>query len=153
MGKRIFRYTTKLVRESSQIYEVENKQITDSTTAMEFCRRVFGQILQDSPTEKMVVIPLNTKNIVIGYEIITSGTLDSSLVHPREIFRPAILANASGILLCHNHPSGDSTPSPQDISATRRLDKSAEILGIDIVDHIVVGACPEDAAHSIREIM
>ena len=70
--------------------------------------------------------------------LISRGTLNASLVHPREVFRPAILASAAAIILVHNHPSGDPEPSDEDVSLTKRLVKAGEILGIEVLDHLVV---------------
>ena len=94
------------------------------------------------------MVTLNAKNVPIDCHQITVGTLRNSLVHPREVFRPAIRDAANCILVVHNHPSGDPTPSDQDISVTERLEQTAEIVGIPVIDHIVVGA---DKAISIQE--
>jgi DNA repair protein RadC len=76
---------------------------------------------------------------VIGYYEVSRGTLDSTLVHPREVFKAAILANAAAIILTHNHPSGDPTPSPDDLALTQRLVQAGQIIGIDVLDHVIVG--------------
>ena len=88
------------------------------------------------------VIMLDRKNRAIGRVMISLGTLTSCLVHPREVFKPAILASAAAIIEAHNHPSGDPAPSSADIRITRNLKESAIIMGIDLLDHVVVG-CPE----------
>ena len=82
---------------------------------------------------------LNTQNNIIGEQLISKGILDASIVHPREIFKPAIRNSASKIILVHNHPSGDPTPSAEDKDITQRLMKAGEELGIRIVDSVVVG--------------
>ena len=89
--------------------------------------------------EEFLIATLDTKLCVRRVVRITRGTLDSSLVHPREVFRPAIADCAASILLIHNHPSGDTTPSAQDRMVTDRLKKVGEILGISVIDHIIVG--------------
>ena len=89
--------------------------------------------------ENLIVISLNTRKNPIGWEIISHGTLDTLLAHAREVFKSAIIANAAGIILAHNHPSGDPTPSDADIKVTRDLIRSGQILKIDVVDHIVLG--------------
>lgn len=89
--------------------------------------------------EHFVVLLLDTKNHVMAKETISIGTLNSSLVHPREVFKPAIKKSVSAIILIHNHPSGDPTPSREDIEVTKRLIKAGEILGIDVLDHLVIG--------------
>jgi len=82
---------------------------------------------------------LNAKNQVIGQEIISIGTLNSSAVHPRELFKNAIKASAAAIILVHNHPSGDPSPSREDIEVTRRLVEAGRLIGIEILDHLVIG--------------
>ena len=99
--------------------------------------------------EEFLVATLNTKHCVQRVVRITRGLLDSSLVHPREVFLPAIMDCASAILLVHNHPSGEPTPSKEDYDVTDRLTEAGKVLGITVLDHIVVG---ERKAVSIREI-
>ena len=82
---------------------------------------------------------LNTKNQVVARETVSIGTLNSSAVHPRELFKGAIRRSAAAIILVHNHPSGDPTPSKEDMDVTRRLQEAGEIVGIEILDHIVIG--------------
>ncbi|MBX6352883.1 MAG: DNA repair protein RadC [Thermoflavifilum sp.] len=89
--------------------------------------------------EHFLTLHLDTKHCVIGEEVVSVGSLDSSIVHPREIFKLAVRRSASAILCVHNHPSGDPTPSPEDLMVTRRLCEAGRILGIDVLDHIVVG--------------
>ena len=123
-------------------------RITSATDAIDFCRRHFARLACDSRQEEFHVVSLDTKNQVIATHQITVGTLDASLVHPREVFRPAIKDAAASVILVHNHPSGDATPSEQDLAVTRRLDSAAELLGIRVLDHIVLGI---GSATSIRE--
>lgn len=85
------------------------------------------------------VVLLSTKNIVIDVENITKGIVNASLVHPREVFKNAIRKNSTSIILAHNHPSGDPTPSAEDKSITKRLSEAGEIIGIKVLDHIVIG--------------
>jgi DNA repair protein RadC len=115
---------------------------------MKFCLHQFGRMARESQQEEFWVVTLNTKNVPIDCHQITVGTLRNSLVHPREVFRPAIRDAANCIIAMHNHPSGDPTPSDQDISVTERLEQTAEVVGIPLIDHIVVGA---DKAISIQE--
>jgi DNA repair protein RadC len=96
-------------------------------------------VLQDEPTEVFAILCLSTKHRVIAYHEVSRGTLDSTLVHPREVFKAALLANAAAIIVCHNHPSGDPTPTVDDVEVTRRLAASGQVLGIELLDHIVVG--------------
>ena len=88
--------------------------------------------------EKFVCLHLNIKNQLISFEVVSTGSLTSSIVHPREVYKAAILANAASIVFMHNHPSGDPEPSLDDIEVTRRLAKSGAILGISVLDHIIV---------------
>lgn len=84
------------------------------------------------------MVTLDTRNQPIASHCITVGTLRNSLVHPREVFRPAVRDAANCIMVVHNHPSGDPTPSDQDLQVTDRLESAAEIVGIPLVDHIIV---------------
>lgn len=89
--------------------------------------------------EQFVALLLDTKNQILAKEVITIGTLNSSIVHPREVFKPAIKKSVSAIIVAHNHPSGDPTPSREDIDVTKRLAQAGEVLGIDLLDHLVIG--------------
>lgn len=89
--------------------------------------------------EQFLVILLTTKNHVIDVEYVTEGTLNATLVHPREIFKPAIKRSAHAIILAHNHPSGDPTPSKEDHMVTRRMVEAGKTIGIEVLDHLVLG--------------
>jgi DNA repair protein RadC len=89
--------------------------------------------------EHLKVIMMNTKNIVISIKDVSIGSLNSSIVHPREVFLEAIKKSSASILICHNHPSGDPTPSTEDIQITKRLIECGKLLGIDILDHLIIG--------------
>jgi DNA repair protein RadC len=89
--------------------------------------------------EHFVCLFLNTKNRVIAQETLSMGSLNASIVHPREVFLAAIKRSSASIICVHNHPSGDPTPSPEDIELTARLVEAGEIIGIDVLDHIVLG--------------
>lgn len=92
---------------------------------------------------------LTTTSRVICWHELSRGCLDSSLAHPRELFKVAIMANAAAVLLIHNHPSGDPTPSANDLALTRRLVASGQLLGIPVLDHVVVG---NDAFRSLKQL-
>ena len=92
----------------------------------------------DRMKEKCWVVGLNTRNIIVYVELVSMGTLNASLVHPREVFRFAITKAVSGIIMVHNHPSGDLNPSDDDLVLTRRLYDAGKILGIDLHDHIIL---------------
>lgn len=98
------------------------------------------ELLKDSPSEQFVSIMLDTKLRVIGAHIVTKGTLDASLVHPREAFRAAIIANASAVIFVHNHPSGDCTPSREDMSVLDQMELAGKQLGISVHDSIIVNS-------------
>ena len=99
----------------------------------------FSAELSALNVEKFIVVLLNTKNEIINWEIISIGSLNASIVHPREVFNRAIKRSASSILVIHNHPSGHVDPSREDISITERLSEVGKIVGIPLVDHIIIG--------------
>ncbi|WP_325176723.1 RadC family protein [Paenibacillus alkalitolerans] len=127
--------------------------------ALELGRRVSRTTVQEAPVirspqdvsrlvmedlrylrqEHFVCLFLNTKNHVIGRETLSVGSLNSTIVHPRELFRAAIKRSAASVLCVHNHPSGDPTPSAEDIQLTNRLTEAGHIIGIDILDHVIIG--------------
>ncbi len=88
--------------------------------------------------EHMVAVLLDTKHRVLKEVCLSVGCLDSTLVHPREVFRPAVVESAAAVILVHNHPSGDPTPSAEDRAVTRRLVANAELLGVELLDHVIV---------------
>lgn len=94
--------------------------------------------IQDKAKEHFKLILLNTRNKIIGISTVSIGTLNTSLVHPREIFKEAIIHNAASVVLAHNHPSGDTEPSENDLTITKRLVEAGKILGIEVLDHIIV---------------
>jgi DNA repair protein RadC len=89
--------------------------------------------------EHFYVIGLNNRNVTQYIDLVSVGTVNESLVHPREVFRYAIMKNVSSIIMAHNHPSGDTAPSQQDIGTTKRIEEASKILGITLLDHIIVG--------------
>ena len=132
-----------VIREKT--FKTENKHIKGSEDAKVFFQQWFDELAMDQ--EVFVVATLDTKNKITAIQIVTMGTLDASLVHPREAFRLAVFHNASSVIVAHNHPSGDPTPSREDFQVTNRLTDAGKVLGIDVLDHIVVG----DTSVSIRE--
>ena len=105
--------------------------------------------------EHLQILLLNARRKLIRIEKISQGTLDSILVHPREVFKSAISANAAAVVLAHNHPSGDPTPSEQDIKVTRDLIRAGQLLKIDVIDHVILGKATEGRARdwvSLREL-
>ena len=108
-----------------------------------------------SSAETFQVVLLNTRRRLIKVETLSQGTLDTILVHPRDVFRSAITANAAAIVIVHNHPSGDPTPSEADIKVTRDLIRAGQLLKIDLLDHVILGrATPERSKEyaSLREL-
>jgi len=100
--------------------------------------------------ESFQILTMNVKNKMINRHLITLGLVNSSAVHPREVFRPAITDGATGIILVHNHPSGDVTPSTEDIDITKKLILAGEIISIPVLDHVVIGT-GEPEFCSLRE--
>lgn len=101
--------------------------------------KLIRQFLGDPPEEHFVLMVLDSRRRVIGINEVSVGTLSASLVHPREVFRAAILLNGAAIIVAHNHPSGDCSPSAEDREVTRRIQRAGELLGIPLADHIVIG--------------
>lgn len=108
----------------------------------------FIEELKDEEQEHFIVLCLNTKNEIIARNTVSIGTLDQAIVHPRDVFRFAIKSNAARIIAVHNHPSGNPEPSENDKTVTKRLIRSGDILGIEVLDHIIVG---NDSYVSLRE--
>ncbi|CAM3709653.1 JAB domain-containing protein [Marinicrinis lubricantis] len=144
--KRINIYSLKQVKEKAGLYNLNSKKINCPDDAHRVITIVLD--LQNEPVEKFGIISLNTKNEVTGLHIISVGTVNSTLVHPREIFKAAVLNNATSVILFHNHPSGDPTPSKEDIKITRQIELAGKIIGIDVFDHIIIG---DERFYSLRE--
>jgi DNA repair protein RadC len=139
------RYRTCLVKEESDSDgSKQPRALHCSKDAFEYVKAG----LVDMDREVMVSILLDTKNVPLGVNLVSIGDLNSAVVHPREVFKPAILASARGLVLAHNHPSGDPGPSSEDRQLTIRLKQSADILGINLLDHIIVG---REGYHSMRD--
>ena len=127
-------WRVQLVRDPSSPVN-SRTQISSPTDA----ENLLATYLANLDREHLVVLLLDTKNRVLGLNTVAIGTVNSTLVSARETFKPAILANATAIILGHNHPSGDVTPSPDDVQATRLLVEAGQILGIEVLDHIIIG--------------
>ena len=100
---------------------------------------LLAQYIGETDREVFAVALLTIRHRVLGLHTVSVGCLTSSLVHPREVFKPAILAGAAALLLAHNHPSGDPEPSAEDIALTRRLVSAGQLLGIEVLDHVILG--------------
>lgn len=134
--------------EAAKIASGVKERINSTDAAKAYCARSFSRLAYDATHEEFHIVTLDTKLQPIKRHQITVGTLDASLVHPREVFRAAIRDSASSILLVHNHPSGDPTPSRQDHEVTDRLKRAGELIGISVIDHIIVA---RDRTVSIAE--
>ncbi len=108
----------------------------------------FHPVLRDIPHERFLVVLLDGRHRVMGEVVVSQGTLTASLVHPREVFRPALREAAAAVILVHNHPSGDPAPSREDREITQRLARAGEILGVRVLDHVIVA---EQGFCSLRE--
>jgi len=132
-------------------YVAESRPRLDTPTDVS---RLMRPLLQDRDQEEFHVLLLDTKNGLIADELVTVGLVDRAQVHAREVFRRAIRENCAKVLLVHNHPSGDPTPSAQDIACTRDLVAAGKVVGIQVIDHVVLGcrtACRPKDYLSFRE--
>jgi len=109
----------------------------------EHVAQVLSRYLEHADREHFVALMLDAKNRIIGIHTVSVGSLFAALVSPREVFKAAILANAASVVVAHNHPSGDVTPSPEDIQVTKTLSEAGKLLDIEVLDHVIVG---EDGA-------
>lgn len=131
--KRIPIVTLKLVREKSILYA--KRRIISPGDAVSLFRDYMG----DLDREHFVLMGLNMKNEPVVLETVHIGSLSASIVHPREVFKSAILSNAACIMVCHNHPSNDCEPSREDVSVTERLAQTGDLIGIPLLDHLIIG--------------
>ena len=133
VAKRINIVSIKMVKESSFLYQT--RQISSPKDAYEMIK----EQLEGLDREQFIIACLNTKNEPTNISVVAVGTLNKAIVHPREVFKTAILSNAASIMAFHNHPSGETTPSQQDIQLTNRLYEAGELLGIKLLDHLIIG--------------
>ena len=133
VAKRVNIVSIKLVKESSFLYQT--RTISSPKDAYEMIK----EQLEGLDREQFIIACLNTKNEPTNITVVSVGSLNKAIVHPREVFKTAILSNASSIMAFHNHPSGDTTPSEQDIQLTHRLSEAGDLLGIKLLDHLIVG--------------
>jgi DNA repair protein RadC len=117
---------------------VGTQKIRNTSDVLAYCKKNFIRLAREGKQEEFHVVLLDEKHKVIKSEQITVGLLNESLAHPREVFKPAIRESASALILIHNHPNGDPTPSQDDKTITRELKKASEILGLRILDHIII---------------
>ena len=133
MAYRLPRYRVTLVREGS--VSNSNNHIRTPQDVMD----VLSTEYDNAVVEMAQMLALDTKNKIIGIFVISTGSLNASIIHPRDIFQRAILSNAASVILAHNHPSGDPTPSSEDTELTKKLVDAGKILDIPILDHVVIG--------------
>ncbi len=126
------------IRELGIRYAQKKNPITKITEAKDVFN-YFHERLRNEKQENFIVLLLDVKNKIIKEELVTKGVLDAAIVHPREIFKPAIRNSASKVILVHNHPSGDSTPSEEDLEITEKMIKVGEELDIKVLDHVIIG--------------
>lgn len=133
VAKRINIVSIKMVKESSFLYQT--RTISSPKDAYEMIK----EQLKELDREQFIVACLNTKNEPTNISVVAVGTLNKAIVYPREVFKTAILSNAASVMAFHNHPSGETTPSQQDIQLTNRLYEAGELLGIKLLDHLIIG--------------
>jgi len=143
VAKRVNIVRIKMVRESSILYPQRRVRLARDVVEL------FSKYLDETDREQFFLLCLNTKNEPTAIHTVSIGSLDASIVHPREVFKTAILSNSASVIVAHNHPSGDPTPSREDIQVTKTLQQSGELLGITVLDHIIIGT--EGAYVSLKE--
>lgn len=126
----------RIVKEKAVRYETAS--ITSPDVAAGLVKEYMDENCSDD-RENFIIICMNTKNRATAINLVSTGTLNSTSVTPREVFKAAILANSACIILAHNHPSGDPSPSREDMDVTRRLKEAGHLLGIEVLDHIILG--------------
>lgn len=142
-AKRVDIVRVQMVRDSSLLYPQRTVRMAKDVVELML------RFLDESDREQFILLCLNTKNQPTAIHTVSIGSLDASIVHPREVFKAAILANASSIIVGHNHPSGDPIPSREDINVTHSLKQVGELIGIPVLDHVIVGT--EGAFWSMKE--
>lgn len=135
-SKYVQRVAVRLVREPGNPELIEARPIRQPEDAFRIFRACFPE---DLAREQFSALALNTRNKPLSHEVVSTGSLNGSLVHPREVFVHAVLQSAAAIVVCHNHPSGDPAPSREDRELTRRLAEAGKVLGIPLLDHVVLG--------------
>lgn len=140
--KRVQVVRIQMVKERNEYYDF--KAIRSPEDAYKILREFIGE----ADREMFVVACLNNKNEIANLSVVHMGSLNASIVHPREVFKTAILSNSASIICAHNHPSGHPEPSREDIEVTKRLAEAGKLLGIELLDHIIVG---DEKYYSMKE--
>ena len=141
-AKRVDIVKLKMVKESSLLYKERRVKSPEDASLL------FKQFLDGADREYFIVLCLDIKNQPTAINVCHIGSLNSSIVHPREVLKPAIISNAASIIVAHNHPSNDPTPSREDLEVTKRLIEAGKVVGIDVLDHLIV--C-EESFISLKE--
>ena len=134
----IYKYNCQLVREPSNVKMIPDSLVIQSVADAIDVVKILTS-LDKSPCEQLWAVYLNCKLQVVGFTLVAQGGLSAAMFDMRNIFRTAILSNSKAVILAHNHPSGDAAPSEDDIKFTKDAVKAGRVLGIDVLDHIVVG--------------
>lgn len=143
-------YSLKLVKEKSILNDIGPNIIRQPKDAYDIVTAVLQ--LQYKPFEHFGNVALNTLSAVVGIHTLAIGTVDATHIHQREIFKAALMNNATYIIIFHNHPSGDPTPSQDDVDMTRQIELSARVMGIPILDHIIIGENSGKVRQSNRKV-
>lgn len=133
-AKRVDYVSVKLVKESSFLYK---DRVCNSTTG---AYQLFSELIEDKPDEHLAVACLNTKLEPVNVAVLSIGSVTQANVYCRSVIRNALLSNAISVIVAHNHPSGNVTPSKNDVAFTKRLAKACAFMGINLLDHLVIGA-------------
>jgi DNA repair protein RadC len=141
--------TVHMIREVAIRYVGARRRVSDKISSPAQAAAYFRRRIHDDAREHFIALYLDGRHRAIAHAIVSIGTATASLVHPREVFQPAIAVGACALLIGHNHPSGDPTPSAEDLEVTRRLAEAGRLLGVDLLDHVVWER--GGAFHSIRE--
>ena len=141
-AKRVDIVQVKMVKERSVLYSARRIQSSSDADAL------VRQFLEELDREAMIVVALNAKSEPTCLQVISTGSISASIVHPREVFKVAILSNAYSILLAHNHPSGDTKPSQEDLNITKRIKEASDIMGVPLLDHLIIG---DEGYYSFKE--
>ncbi len=150
MKQMITKFKLQVIKEKEYEYSCSSVQkVGCPYDLMQICSKTLE--LTKEPEEVFGMITLDTKNNITGYFEVSRGTINSSMVHPREVFKRAILQNASSVVFIHNHPSGEAEPSHEDIVLTNRLEECGRILGIKLLDHIIIGDEDRENYYSFKE--
>ncbi|WP_336990908.1 RadC family protein [Bacillus toyonensis] len=131
-AKRVNIVRLKMVKEGSLLYK--ERRIKSPEDASVLLKQFLGEV----DREYFIVLCLDTKNQPTAINVCHIGSLNASIVHPREVLKPAIISNATSIIVAHNHPSNDPTPSREDIEVTKRLAEAGKIIGVELLDHVIV---------------